>query len=206
MKEIKEQIKDELTFHEKIIAIQSEILVPKEKRNEFGKFGYRNLADIMAALKPLLKKYGLFQKMENRIEVIENIFFLTAEVSISDGVNIISATAQAKHPLAKSGMDDMQITGACSSYARKYAWEGLLGFDNNKDADALPQPKNITRPQADELKNALLEIRDLEGVKKFLDIYKVDSFVEISTDQLAHARAMINKVRKNEGKEAVKWK
>lgn len=124
----------------KLALIQAELFVPKGKTNEFGGFNYRSCEDILKQLKPLLTKNKCSLFMNNAIEQSANTdkSWVVATVTLIDleSGEQLSASAQAREPFAKKGMDDMQITGAASSYARKYALAGLFAIDNERDSDA----------------------------------------------------------------------
>lgn len=115
--------------------IQAELKAPKNQRNNFGKFNYRSCEDILEALKPLLKKYEATLNITDDIIYIGNRYYVkaTAKIKTADGEE--TATAFAREEETRKGMDAAQITGSASSYARKYALNGLLAIDDTKDAD-----------------------------------------------------------------------
>lgn len=125
------------TFTERLIAVQSQLKVPKNQYNDYGGFKYRSCEDILEAVKPLLQKEGLYVTIADDIVVIGERFYVKATATLSDGENAISNHAFAREDAAKKGMDGSQVTGTASSYARKYALNGLLAIDDTKDADAL---------------------------------------------------------------------
>ena len=125
------------TFTERLIAVQSQLKVPKNQYNDYGGFKYRSCEDILEAVKPLLQKEGLYITIADDIVVIGERFYVKATATLSDGENAISNHAFAREDAAKKGMDGSQVTGTASSYARKYALNGLLAIDDTKDADAL---------------------------------------------------------------------
>lgn len=129
-----------MKLSEKLTVIQSSLKAPKNQTNTFGKYKYRSLEDICEAVKPLLKDNGLVLTITDSIESIGDFIFLKATAQITDGNEAISVSAYARHPVDKKGMDDSQITGATSSYARKYCLNGLFLIDDTKDADATQQP------------------------------------------------------------------
>jgi hypothetical protein len=131
-----------MTFIEKLNAIQSEVKAPKNQYNKFGGYKYRSCEDILEAVKPLLAKYGCVLNISDDVRVMGTSetdvrFYIRATAEISDGTDSINTTAYAREPLAKKGMDDSQITGTASSYARKYALNGLFCIDDTKDADTM---------------------------------------------------------------------
>lgn len=123
--------------YEKLIKVQSELKAPKSKYNSFGKYNYRSLEDILEGVKPLLKKNNATLIITDGIEQIGERFYLRATATFIDTENgeSVSNSALARESADKKGMDDSQITGTASSYARKYALNGLLLIDDTKDAD-----------------------------------------------------------------------
>lgn len=135
---------EDKTFTERLIAVQSQLKVPKNQYNDYGGFKYRSCEDILEAVKPLLQKEGLYVTIADDIVVIGERFYVKATATLSDGENSISNQAFAREDAAKKGMDGSQVTGTASSYARKYALNGLLAIDDTKDADALNNDKEYT--------------------------------------------------------------
>lgn len=148
--------------------IQTELKAPKNQYNKFGDYKYRSAEDILEAAKPLLAKYACTLTTSDDIVLIGEFTYLksTATIKNSSG-EAESTTAFARHAVSKKGMDDSQLTGATSSYARKYALNGLFCIDDTKDADALndhgkgnqqpPQGNpqgNYSRPQQQPQNNA----------------------------------------------------
>lgn len=126
--------------------IQQELKAPKGQYNSFSKFNYRSCEDILNALKPLLKKHNVCLVITDSIENIGDRNYVKATVTFSvviDGkVEKVVVTASAREALTKKGMDEAQITGAASSYARKYALNGLFLIDDTKDADSMDNREN----------------------------------------------------------------
>lgn len=118
---------------EKLAKIQKELKAPKDLRNNFGGYNYRSAESILEAVKPLLD--GAILTLEDDILLVGNRFYIKATATFQDGDYVKTTTAFAREPEAKKGMDDSQITGTASSYARKYALNGLFCIDDNKDAD-----------------------------------------------------------------------
>jgi hypothetical protein len=115
--------------------IQMALKVPKAQKNTFGNYNYRSCEDILEAVKPLLGKASLI--LTDEIVMIGDRFYVKATATLSDEANTVSVSAFARESVDKKGMDVAQITGAASSYARKYALNGLFCVDDTKDADAL---------------------------------------------------------------------
>lgn len=118
-----------------LIKIQSELKAPKSQYNSFGKYSYRNAEDILEAVKPLLSKYNATMYITDEVVEVGSRIYVKATVTLSDGKETITASAYAREPETRKGMDDSQITGATSSYARKYALNGLFAIDDTKDND-----------------------------------------------------------------------
>lgn len=118
-----------------LIKIQSELKAPKSQYNSFGKYSYRNAEDILEAVKPLLSKYNATMYITDEVVEVGGRIYVKATVTLSDGKETITASAYAREPETRKGMDDSQITGATSSYARKYALNGLFAIDDTKDND-----------------------------------------------------------------------
>ena len=121
-----------------IIKIQQELKAPKNQRNNFGNYNYRSAEDIIEAVKPIAHKYGFYLTISDDIVEIGGRIYVkaTARLMPNETGVIYSATGFAREEETKKGMDGAQITGAASSYARKYALNGLLAIDDTKDADA----------------------------------------------------------------------
>jgi len=119
-----------------LVNIQAELKAPKSNFNSFGKYRYRSAEDILTAVKPILSKYGCQMTITDDIVFIGSRFYIKATVTIADEEgNTESVSAYAREDESKKGMDGSQITGTASSYARKYALNGLLLIDDTKDAD-----------------------------------------------------------------------
>nr|DAV83604.1 MAG TPA: ERF superfamily protein [Caudoviricetes sp.] len=116
-------------------AIQSELVAPKGQYNSFGKYNYRSAEDILEALKPILKKHNAAITLSDEIVYIEGRHYVEASVTLFAEGEAIGAKASAREEETKKGMDGSQITGTASSYARKYALNGLFAIDDNKDPD-----------------------------------------------------------------------
>lgn len=132
----------------KLQAIQHELKAPKGQENKFGGYKYRSCEDIMEAVKPLLNKYGATLAVSDDLILIGNAdneksqgrFYIKATATLRDsttGEILEQTSAFAREPVIKKGMDESQITGAASSYARKYALNGLFCIDDTKDADTM---------------------------------------------------------------------
>lgn len=123
-------------FNNKLISLISELNAPKKQYNKFGGYNYRSQEDILEAVKPLLVKYGLRLKISDEVITVGDRYYVKATATLTDGENAESSSALAREEENKKGMDSSQLTGATSSYARKYALNGLLCIDDVKDSDA----------------------------------------------------------------------
>ena len=128
-----------MNIYEKLAIIQEKISVPKNNVNDFGKYNYRSCEDILAAVKPFLKETGTVLTLDDEVVLINERYYVKATatlVSIEEGkLDTITNWAYAREEESKKGLDASQITGSCSSYARKYALAGLFLLDSEKDAD-----------------------------------------------------------------------
>jgi len=120
----------------RIAEIQSTLKAPKSQYNKFGKYKYRKAEDILMALKPLLG--GLVQTISDEVVLIGERFYIKATVTVTDGKHSVFVDAFAREANEKRGMDAAQISGATSSYARKYALNGMWGIDDSVDSDSMP--------------------------------------------------------------------
>ena len=125
-------------IRQKLQGIQSSLKAPKGQTNKFGGYKYRSCEDILTAVKPLLGEWGCSIVIQDDIVEVGGRVYVKATVSLADNDTelAVSATAFAREAETKKGMDDAQITGSASSYARKYALNGLFAIDDTKDADA----------------------------------------------------------------------
>lgn len=121
---------------QKLIKVQSELKAPKGQKNTFGNYNYRSAEDILEAVKPLLSEQGLLMTITDIIEQVGERYYIQAKVILTDGEDTVEVTGYARESLNKKGMDDSQITGTASSYARKYAMNGLFLIDDTKDSDS----------------------------------------------------------------------
>ena len=124
-----------MKLHEKLLAIQTKLKAPKGQYNKFGNFNYRSAEDILEAVKPLNAEQGVLLTITDEIKEVGGRVYVVATATVSDGTDELKVSAFAREPENKKGMDESQITGATSSYARKYALNGLYAIDDNKDAD-----------------------------------------------------------------------
>jgi len=149
---------------EKLTKIQEELKAPKSQYNSFGKYKYRSCEDVLEALKPFLVKHQLNLTISDEVKQVGEFTFIEATCTLSDGKESIQVSAQAGLQATKKGMDIAQIYGASSSYARKYALNGLFLIDDTKDADSeAPAKKAPVKKEPisdDRFWNALQAIKD----------------------------------------------
>lgn len=132
---------------DKLIRVQQELKAPKGQYNSFGKYKYRNAEDIIEAVKPLLHKEGLLMTISDELVQVGDRYYVKAKVIIQDKPELTYVvSAYAREEETKKGMDGAQITGAASSYARKYALNGMFAIDDTKDADATNKHEDDEAP------------------------------------------------------------
>ena len=134
-----------------LIYIQQHLIVPKDQFNSFGKYNYRSLESILAAIKPLLRSQNCGIRFEDEvIELGGRTFLKTTLYFFNDKGETITTSAIAEHTATKTGMDAAQITGAASSYARKYAMNAMFAIDDTKDVDSDSYHREQTKPLPEE--------------------------------------------------------
>ena len=124
-----------MTIHEDLARIQKELRAPKSQYNKFRKYNYRNCEDILMGLKECLN--GCTVTLEDDVIMVGDRIYIKATATLHNGTESISTTSMARESESKKGMDDSMVTGTASSYARKYALNGLFAIDDNKDADMI---------------------------------------------------------------------
>ena len=163
----------ELTLRQKLLKVQLELKAPKSNFNKFGGFYYRSLEDILEAVKPLLDKHGLTLTISDEPIMIGDRFYIKATARLSDGKENLEVTAYAREAAGKKGMDEAQVTGASSSYARKYCLNGLFLIDDTKDPDT-NEFQEQTTGNINELNNQIITLfaKALEKVGDRDKLYK----------------------------------
>jgi hypothetical protein len=126
----------------KLAEFQSKLKAPKGQFNKFGNYKYRSAEDIVEAIKPIINPDGYYLTITDEIVLIGTRYYIKAIATLSNGKDTFSSTAFAREEETKKGMDGSQITGSSSSYARKYALNGLFAIDDTKDADATNEHKD----------------------------------------------------------------
>lgn len=157
-----------MAIYEKLLNIQSELKAPKNQTNNFGRYNYRSCEDILEAVKPILKKEKCVVIVNDEIEQVDNRFYVKATVSLVDveSGEIIDSSAYAREEENKKGMDSSQVTGASSSYARKYALSGLFAIDDTKDSDVTNsgEENESSASQQSLIKQQIGEILKVKGI------------------------------------------
>lgn len=136
-----------MNIYEKLINIQKELKAPKSNYNDFGRYNYRSCEDILEAVKPICFEYRAVLILSDDILNVGQSNYVEATailINIDNPVEMVSNKAEARESIDKKGMDDSQITGTASSYARKYALNGLFNIDDTKDADTNEYHNQIT--------------------------------------------------------------
>lgn len=147
----------------KLIEVQKLLKAPKNQYNSFGDYHYRSCEDILEAVKPLLAERGLLLTITDSVELIGERYYVKATAKITDGTNTYEASAYARETFERKKMDDAQLTGSASTYARKYALNGLLCIDDAKDADGLPsEDKTESKTKTD--------IKQFNGSKAYYEL------------------------------------
>jgi hypothetical protein len=181
----------------KLNEVQKKLNAPKGQFNSFGKYHYRSCEDILMAVKPLLD--GLVLTVNDDIVMVANRIYVKATATISDGETSISTSAFAREAEDKKGMDSAQVTGSTSSYARKYALNGLLLIDDNKDSDHdTEQGKQNQQPAKQKLTDSAIadflttinESDSMDALKKAFQIaYRAAEHVSDTSSQAAFEKA-----------------
>ena len=158
-------------LNEALVSVQSKLKAPKSQYNSFGKYKYRSCEDILEAVKPLLAEVGCSLRISDEIMQVGERVYVKATAVFSNGDAQYAVTALAREAETKSGMDAAQITGAASSYARKYALNGLFCIDDTKDPDATNTHGKDTEPK-DNISDAMSAVALCKTVKELSATYK----------------------------------
>ena len=193
---------DKLSLRAKLMHIQEELKAPKDLFNKFGNYYYRNAESIQEALKPLEVKYGVMTMLSDSIEVVGDRIYVKATATLADteSSDTLTVWAYAREAETKKGMDDAQVTGATSSYARKYALNGLFLLDDTKDVDSeeyqaqgKQEANKATSKKAEPKKAEPKALSDKEmtflkqrytgdNLTKLLDFYKIEKLDDIDPE------------------------
>jgi hypothetical protein len=146
-----------------LAKIQAAVKAPKGQFNNFGRYKYRSCEDIVEAIKPVINPLGFALTLSDEVVFIGTRFYIKATATLTDGNETYAATAYAREEEVKKGMDGSQITGASSSYARKYALNGLFAIDDTKDSDSMD---NKEEEEKKEKKTTLYNHKELGTSEK----------------------------------------
>nr|DAO62633.1 MAG TPA: ERF superfamily protein [Caudoviricetes sp.] len=203
MENIEKITDSQVVLNQRVGDIQHKLKAPKGQYNSFGKYNYRSCEDILEGVKPLLKEHNLALLIDDEIVQIGERYYVKATAKITDGREIVSATAYAREPDTKKGMDESQITGATSSYARKHALNALLCIDDTKDADTMDNSKKPVQQTQETVYNwQTLKARATQGgiseeelVHYVTETFKVSKPAELKQDHYQQAFNWVNAKR-----------
>lgn len=207
-----------MNIYEKLLNIQTELKAPKGQENKFGHYKYRSCEDILEAVKPLLAKNKVILQLTDKIECLGNRYYIKATAILIDTedtkngeIAYIENTAYARESEEKKGMDDSQITGTASSYARKYALNGLFCIDDTKDADTnefKEQQDKVTKQDKEQILEenidelvteqqaktiyAIMRQKGLDVEKQLLTNYSITNTKDLTKRQYA---SILNKIK-----------
>ena len=203
MENIEKITDSQVVLTQRVGDIQHKLKAPKGQYNSFGKYNYRSCEDILEGVKPLLKEHNLALLIDDEIVQIGGRYYVKATAKITDGREFVSATAYAREPDTKKGMDESQITGATSSYARKYALNALLCIDDTKDADTMDNSKKPVQQTQETVYNwNSLKTRAVQGgiseddlVHYVTETFKVSKPSELKQEHYQQAFNWVNAQR-----------
>lgn len=204
MENIEKITDSQVVLTQRVGDIQHKLKAPKGQYNSFGKYNYRSCEDILEGVKPLLKEHNLALLVDDEIVQIGERYYVKATAKITDGREFVSATAYAREPDTKKGMDESQITGATSSYARKYALNALLCIDDTKDADTMDNSKKPVQQTQETVYNwNSLKTRAVQGgiseddlVHYVTETFKVSKPSELKQEHYQQAFNWVNAKRR----------
>ena len=194
-----------MNITERLIHIQKVLKAPKGQYNSFGKYKYRSAEDILEAVKPLNAEQGLLLTLKDEPVLVGNWNYIKATATITDGKESIAVTAFARESETKKGMDHSQITGTASSYARKYALNGLYLIDDTKDADTdqyhnqnnvtqnTQQNNQITQQQVGQLKSKVIQFAKARNQTEQA-VYNVLKIADVTQLSQTQADAIIKQL------------
>ena len=171
---------EKLNIYQKLSNIQAELKVPKNQLNKFGNYKYRSGEDILEAAKPIARKNGAVLTLSDRVNMLGVRYYIEATALLTDveTKEFIAVTASAREEDTKKGMDSSQITGSASSYARKYALNGLFDIDDTKESDDTntgEDEKEVELKLATKEQKELIEKTYGDKLTKLLDSKKLVS-------------------------------
>jgi hypothetical protein len=172
--------------------IQAKLKAPKGQYNNFGKYKYRSCEDIVEAVKPLLAEAGYHLILSDDIVLVGDRVYVKATATVFNGTDVLgTATAFAREPQDKKGMDASQITGTASSYARKYALNGLFAIDDTKDADTMPPV--VDEPVNDEQYQIVMDllVETDSNITNFCKHFKIKEVVNLKQSDFERAKTAL---------------
>ena len=177
-----------MSVYLKLVKVQSELKAPKSQYNSFGKYSYRNCEDILEALKPILNEVKAIVNISDEVVLIGDRYYIKATVKFIDAETgeMVEASAMAREEETKKGMDASQLTGSTSSYARKYALNGLFAIDDTKDSDTTnTQNKYEDKITENQVKRLFIiaKGKDTDKVKNIVSKYGFSSSKDITKDK-----------------------
>jgi hypothetical protein len=191
------------SLHEQLVDIQQNLKVPKTRENEFGGFNYRSIEDIEIAVKPFLKKYTLTLQFSDEVVAVGDRVYVKATATLTnfEGAKISSSAyaREAEKPKAKT--DDAQLTGGCSSYARKYAAQGLFLIDDGKGDPDTPKGVGSPSESLSAAKAKLFKTFKEGGITESIDIMAniEQALGKDTVETVAEANKVIEYLLKDEG-------
>jgi len=191
-----------VNIYGKLTQVQCKLKAPKNQLNTFGKYKYRNCEDVLEAVKPLLAESGLTLIISDGLSLIGARYYLTATATLVNTDNpeeTIQATAMARESETKKGMDDSQITGTASSYARKYCLNGLFAIDDTKDADTMDNNQPAQKQLSTLTQNQTSQIVDMMTVAAvdhadYLKYLSVESVEQIPVNRFSAIIAELKQI------------
>jgi hypothetical protein len=185
------------TIYQKLIEVQNKIRVTKDKNNDFGKYKYRSAEMIYEGAKPLCMECGLLLTVSDEVVTMGERYYIKSTATITDGKETVTNTAYAREAEQMKGQSDPQVSGSTSSYARKYALQGLFLLDDNKDPDEMENGGKATAKPTDPAKlNTLVDLfgeLPVKTQKAVLTRYKVKDIVDLPVDLWDKAIAGMSK-------------
>ena len=181
----------------KLAAVQQEVKAPKNNFNRFGNYKYRSAEDILAAVKPVLSKHNSLILISDEIVVVCGRIYVKATVSFLYKEQRIDVFGYAREAAEKKGMDESQVTGTASSYARKYALNGLLLLDDTKDADTEEYAKQTQQAPREQTQQATEKVTTITTETRDL-ILKLAGYAKVALGQILNGKDL-NKLTTEEG-------
>ena len=189
-----------MNIYEKLLEIQINLKAPKTNWSDFGGYHYRSTEDILEAVKPLLSKYRLTLVFSDSVELVGDRYYIKSEASLIDveKKDFIKVAALAREEESKKKLDVSQVTGGCSSYARKYALNGLFAINDSKDSDFTNQGENIKNKQQYQQKQVNVPIiknnSNKQHEKRFISTLQAKAMIDLANGDIAKVKEIIGKL------------